>query len=94
MYHRYRKDTWRTIAPAALASVLTLALGLTGQALQLFHVLALMLLLGIGVDYGIFMQEQNRQAQGKASLISHLIWLGWQLGFPPRVPYCLLDCWG
>ena len=77
MYHRYRKDTWRTIAPAALASVLTLALlGLTGQALQLFHVLALMLLLGIGVDYGIFMQEQNRQAQGKASLISlNLAWM-------------------
>jgi predicted exporter len=38
--------------------VLTLALlGFTGQSLQLFHVLALMLLLGVGVDYGIFMQE-------------------------------------
>ncbi|MBC3880916.1 transporter [Undibacterium sp. LX40W] len=63
MFHRYRKDTWRTLAPSAMASLFTLALlGLTGQALQLFHVLALMLLLGIGVDYGIFMQEQNRQA--------------------------------
>ena len=63
MYHRYRKHTWRTLAPAAMASIFTLALlGISGQALQLFHVLALMLLLGIGVDYGIFMQEQNRQA--------------------------------
>ncbi|GGY01462.1 MMPL family transporter [Pseudoduganella dura] len=55
---RYRGRAWRVIAPTALASVATLAiLGLAGQNLQLFHVLALMLLLGVGVDYGIFMQE-------------------------------------
>ncbi|HEV7814448.1 MAG TPA: MMPL family transporter, partial [Janthinobacterium sp.] len=55
---RYRRRTWRVLAPAALASVATLALlGYAGQDLQLFHVLALMLLLGVGVDYGIFMQE-------------------------------------
>ena len=42
----------------ALASVATLALlGLAGQSLQLFHVLALMLLLGVGVDYGIFFKD-------------------------------------
>ncbi len=58
LYPRYRRDTWRVLAPAAMASVATLALfGLCGQDLQLFHVLALMLLLGVGVDYGIFMQE-------------------------------------
>ena len=55
---RYRGRAWRVLAPTALASVLTLAiLALAGQHLQLFHVLALMLLLGVGVDYGIFMQE-------------------------------------
>jgi predicted exporter len=55
---RYRRRTWRVLAPTALASIATLAwLGFTGQNLQLFHVLALMLLLGVGVDYGIFMQE-------------------------------------
>lgn len=55
---RYRGRTWRVLAPSALASVATLALlGYAGQHLQLFHVLALMLLLGVGVDYGIFMQE-------------------------------------
>ena len=55
---RYRGRTWRVLAPTALASLLTLALlGFAGQSLQLFHVLALMLLLGVGVDYGIFMQE-------------------------------------
>jgi predicted exporter len=57
---RYRGRTWRVLAPTAAASVLTLAiLGLAGQHLALFHVLALMLLLGVGVDYGIFMQEDR-----------------------------------
>ena len=55
---RYRRNAWRVVAPVASASVATLALlGYAGQALQMFHVLALMLLLGVGIDYGIFMQE-------------------------------------
>jgi predicted exporter len=59
LFPRYRERTWRVLAPTAAASVLTLALlGFAGQSLQLFHVLALMLLLGVGVDYGIFMQER------------------------------------
>jgi len=58
LFHRYRGRTWRVLAPTALASIATLAaLGFAAQSLQLFHVLALMLLLGVGVDYGIFMQE-------------------------------------
>lgn len=58
LFRRYRGRTWRVLAPTALASLATLALlGYGGQHLQLFHVLALMLLLGVGVDYGIFMQE-------------------------------------
>jgi len=58
LYPRYRGATWRVVAPTALASIATLALlGITGQSLQLFHVLALMLILGVGVDYGIFLQE-------------------------------------
>jgi predicted exporter len=48
------------LAPTALASIATLALlGIAGQSLQLFHVLALMLILGVGVDYGIFLQEHG-----------------------------------
>ncbi|WP_295749398.1 MMPL family transporter [Undibacterium sp.] len=59
LYPRYRRNTWRVLLPTALASLATLAIfGYAGQNLQLFHVLALMLLLGVGVDYGIFMQEQ------------------------------------
>lgn len=58
LFPRYRSNTWRVLAPTALASIAALALlGITGQNVQLFHVLALMLLLGVGVDYGIFMQE-------------------------------------
>ena len=58
LFPRYRRNTWRVLAPTALASVAALALlGYASQNLQLFHVLALMLLLGVGVDYGIFMQE-------------------------------------
>jgi len=65
LFPRYRRRTWRVLAPTALASVATLALlGLAGQNLQLFHVLALMLLLGVGVDYGIFMQEHPERRDG------------------------------
>ena len=58
LYPRYRRHAWRVLAPTALASAVILALfGIAGQPLQLFHVLALMLILGIGVDYGIFLHE-------------------------------------
>jgi len=61
---RYRGRAWRVLAPTALASLATLALlGWLAQPLQLFHVLALMLLLGVGVDYGIFMQEHAGRQQ-------------------------------
>lgn len=59
LFLRYRARAWRVLAPTAIASIATLAvLGFAGMPLQLFHVLALMLLLGVGVDYGIFMQEK------------------------------------
>ncbi|MDO9194847.1 MAG: MMPL family transporter [Undibacterium sp.] len=63
MLPRYRANAWRVLAPTAAASLATLAiLGFASQNLQLFHVLALMLVLGVGVDYGIFMQEHpNRR---------------------------------
>jgi predicted exporter len=69
LFPRYRRATWRALAPAALASLLALALlGSAGQGLQLFHLLALMLLLGIGVDYGIFLQEPGSQDDGASWL--------------------------
>jgi predicted exporter len=70
LYARYRASAWRVLLPIALASAATLAvLGMTGQHLQLFHVLALMLLLGIGIDYGIFLHEHaNEQGDGTSWL--------------------------
>jgi predicted exporter len=60
LYPRYGFAGWRALGPTALASIATLAiLGIMGKGIELFHVLALMLLLGIGVDYGIFFQEQS-----------------------------------
>jgi predicted exporter len=58
LYWRYGAAAWRVLAPIALASAVTLALfGIADQKLNLFHVLALMLLLGVGVDYGIFFKD-------------------------------------
>lgn len=56
---RFGRTSWRALAPTALASVLTVALlAIGGQVLQLFHILPLLILLGLGVDYGIFLLEQ------------------------------------
>jgi len=58
LFLRYRHAAWRALVPTVLATLLTLAaLGWLGEPLQLFTVLALMLLLGMGVDYGIFLLE-------------------------------------
>ncbi|MCL1886775.1 MAG: MMPL family transporter, partial [Betaproteobacteria bacterium] len=62
LYWRYKRDTWRVMLPTTLASLATLAFfGLIGIKLQLFHMLAFMLILGIGVDYSIFLQENVTQ---------------------------------
>ncbi|MFZ6649488.1 MMPL family transporter [Undibacterium sp. TJN25] len=56
---RFGRKAWRALAPSALASCLALSvLAICGQPLQLFNVLALLLILGMGVDYGIFLLEQ------------------------------------
>ena len=65
-----------------LASIATLAiLGIMGKGIELFHILALMLLLGIGVDYGIFFQEQSGAEDGAAWLAVGLSALSTMLSF-------------
>lgn len=60
LWLRYRRQAWRVLAPTLVACLLTLGLlGVFGQPLQLFNVLALMLLLGMGIDYGIFLVEHQ-----------------------------------
>lgn len=56
---RFGRQAWRALLPTALASALALAvIGLLGEPLQLFNMLALLLILGMGVDYGIFLLAQ------------------------------------
>ncbi|MFJ3045517.1 MMPL family transporter [Herbaspirillum chlorophenolicum] len=66
---RYRRHAWRAIAPPLLATACTFSLfGWTGQPLQLFHVLAALLILGLGVDYGIFLLEPSQRERRYAWL--------------------------
>jgi predicted exporter len=66
---RYGRRAWRAWIPTAVATLGTLALlALFGQPLQLFNVLALALLLGIGIDYGIFLLERENTDAGSAWL--------------------------
>lgn len=60
LVHRYRRLAWRALLPTVLAAMLALSvLGWLGVPLQLFGVLAQLLLLGIGIDYGIFLLEHR-----------------------------------
>jgi predicted exporter len=60
LWWRLRRLAWRAALPTLIATGLTLGiLGWIGEPFQLFNVLALVLLLGIGVDYGIFLVEHE-----------------------------------
>lgn len=55
---RYRGQCWRVIGPPLVAGLLVAGLlSHYGAGLNLFNVLALLLVLGIGLDMGIFLQE-------------------------------------
>ncbi|MDX2424531.1 MAG: hypothetical protein QNK43_17850 [Amphritea sp.] len=55
---RYRYDLWRIILPPLMASLITFAaLILSDGGYNLFNLIALMLVLGIGLDMGIFLYE-------------------------------------
>jgi predicted exporter len=61
------KRSWRVAAPAAAALVLTAAL-LTagGQRLSVFHLVALLLVLGIGLNYALFFERPPANAAERA----------------------------
>jgi predicted exporter len=59
------KLAFAIVAVPMLAIALTLAcLGLVDSHLSLFHALALILVLGIGIDYGLFFAEPNASNRG------------------------------
>jgi predicted exporter len=52
------RAAWRVLLPPAAGIVLSVAaLGYLGQPLTLFHVMALMLVLGVGANYAVFLRE-------------------------------------
>ena len=56
---RYRQAAWRVLLPPVGAVLVTLAIfAAMGSGLTLFHLLGLLLVLGIGLDAGIFSVEQ------------------------------------
>ncbi|MCW8195253.1 hypothetical protein F6455_10685 [Proteobacteria bacterium 005FR1] len=58
---RYRWAAWRILAAPAIASLICLAiLSAGGFTITIFNLLALLLVLGIGLDAGIFLQESGR----------------------------------
>lgn len=67
--HRYGWQAWRILAAPAIASLLTLAiLSAAGATLNIFNLLALLLVLGIGLDAGIFLWESARNAYSWAAI--------------------------
>ena len=82
LWVRYRWSALRVLAPAALACLGTLSLlGWLGHSIALFHVLALLLVLGVGVDYGIFMQERQGSPAATAWLAVGMSAVNTILGF-------------
>ena len=79
---RFGRPAWRALLPTLLAGAACLALlGWLGQPLQLFHVLALLLLLGVGVDYGIFLLAQPQRSDGRSFIAVTLAALSTWLAF-------------
>lgn len=67
-YFRRRSDLALAATPAAAAALTFAVFGLTGVEVNLFNVVALLLVLGLSVDYAIF--TQRGRAQGLSMLLS------------------------
>ena len=67
---RFGRSAWRAWLPTVLASLaVVIIMALMGEPWQLFNVLALMLLLGVGIDYGIYLQEHEDDPQAWLAVI-------------------------
>lgn len=69
----FRRRAFAALAPAALGVLAGLGgLGWSGQALNLFGLLALALIMGMGVHYGIFMHESAERKRPAALVAVNL----------------------
>lgn len=67
---RFGRSAWRAWLPTVLASLaVVIIMALMGEPWQLFNVLALMLLLGVGIDYGIYLQEHEDDPQAWLAVV-------------------------
>lgn len=67
---RFGLRAWRAVVPTVLSMGLAVAcVSLLGQPLHLFEILALCLVLGIGIDYGIFLLETHNQASAWVAVV-------------------------
>lgn len=58
-YAKYRKQAWRVVLPPILGSVCALAIfSMLGREVNLLVITALLLILGLGMDYGIFLNNR------------------------------------
>lgn len=63
LFFKYRLQAWRVIAAPALASIFTIALlSAIGTQVTLFNLLALLIVLGIGLDASIFLFDSKGSA--------------------------------
>ena len=63
LLYRYKRQVWRVVLPPLFASMVTLAILVhLEQGLNLFHLMALILVLGIGLDMGIFLMETDENS--------------------------------
>ena len=76
VFARYRRlgPALAAFLPAVLAATTALgALALLGFAANLMHLVALLLVLSMGVDYGIFMVESRHHPEGPAPTVVSLV---------------------
>ena len=60
---RQRQALWLVAIPATATAMLYICSFVFGFALNLFHVMALFLVLGFGMDYAIFVHELKQHAR-------------------------------
>ena len=61
-FYRRRSALLVVVVPLCATAAVLLAFGIGGVAFNLFHVMALFLALGLGLDYGIFVYEMRARA--------------------------------
>ena len=72
--YRHLRQAFAAFIPAVRAAATTMGLlGLLGQSANLMHLISLLLVLSMGVDYGVFLSEGSRHKEGLAPAFLSII---------------------